>query len=90
VFRNTEFDRKLENDDLYLPQDEAVPGWTIPVPYTLVADDTMKTYATDLNKGSRKRVFNYRLSTARRIVENAYGLLASIFRIFRKPVEIKV
>ena len=38
VFRNTEFYRKLENNDLYLPQDEALPGRTIPVPYTLVAD----------------------------------------------------
>jgi hypothetical protein len=97
VFRNTEFYGKVENDDLYLPQDEALPGWTIPVPYTLVADDafpltrhTMKPYATDLNKGSPKRVFNYRISKARRIVENAFGLLASVFRIFRKPIEIKV
>jgi hypothetical protein len=97
VFRNTEFYRKLKNDDLYLPQDEALPGWTIPVPYTLVAEDafpltryTMKPYATDLNKGSPKRVFNYRLLRARRIVENAFGLLASVFRIFRKPIEIKV
>ena len=61
VFRNTEFYRKLENNDLYIPQDEALPGRTIPVPYTLVADDafpltihTMKPYATDLNKGPRK------------------------------------
>ena len=66
---------------------------TIPVPYALVADDafpltrhTMKPYATDLNKGSPKRVFNYRLSRARRIVENAFWLLVSLFRIFRKPI----
>jgi hypothetical protein len=85
VFRNTECYRKIENDDLYLP----LPGRTIPVPYTLVADDafpltrhTMKPYATDLNKGPLKRVFSYRLSRARRIVENAFGLLASVFRIF--------
>jgi hypothetical protein len=50
----------------------------------------MKPYATDLNKGSPKRVFNYRLSRARRIVENALGLLVAVFRIFRKPTEIKV
>jgi hypothetical protein len=40
LFKNTEFYRNLENDNLYLPQDEALPGRTIPVPYTLVADDT--------------------------------------------------
>jgi len=82
---------------LYLPQDETLPGRTIPVPYTLVACDafpltrhTMKSYATDFNKGSPKRDFNYRLSRTRRIVENAFGLLASVLRIFRKPIEIKV
>jgi hypothetical protein len=42
----------------------------------------MKPYATDLNKGSPKRVFNYRLARARRIVENALGLLVAVFRIF--------
>jgi hypothetical protein len=90
VFRNTEFYRQLEND-LYL-QDGALPGRIIPVPYTLVADDAfpltrhmIKPYTTDRNKGSPKRVLNYR-----RIVENAFGLLASVFRIFRKPTEIKV
>jgi hypothetical protein len=82
---------------LYLPPDEALHGRIIPVLYTLVADDafpltrhTMKPYATDLNNGSPKTVFNYRLSRARRIVENVFGLLASAFRIFRKPIEIKV
>jgi len=91
VFRNTEFYTKLENDDLYLPQDEALPGRKILVPYMPVADDAfpltrhiMKPYATVLNKGSLKRVFNYRLSRARRIVENAFGLLTSAFRIFQK------
>jgi hypothetical protein len=69
----------------------------IPVPYTLFADyafpltrHTMKPYATDLNKRSPKRVFNYRLSRAMLIVENTFGLLAYAFRIYRKPIEIKV
>jgi hypothetical protein len=34
VFRNTGFYRKFENKDLYLPQDEALPGRIIPVPYS--------------------------------------------------------
>lgn len=97
VFRYTQFYRKMENNELYLPREIALPGRKLPMPYTLVADDafalsthTMKPYTTDISKGSPKRIFNYRLSRARRIVENAFGILASVFRIFRKPLEIKV
>ncbi|GFT35194.1 DDE Tnp4 domain-containing protein [Trichonephila clavipes] len=33
-----------------------------------------------------KAIFNYRLSRARMCVENAFGIMASCFRIFRKPL----
>ncbi|XP_072378952.1 uncharacterized protein [Diabrotica undecimpunctata] len=36
------------------------------------------------------KIFNYRLSRARQCVECAFGILASRFRVFRKPFEIKV
>jgi hypothetical protein len=36
------------------------------------------------------KVFNYRLSRARKTVECSFGILASRFHVFRKPFEIKV
>lgn len=97
VFKNTSFYKKMENGSLNLPQHKPLPGRSQPVPYVLVADDAfpltdniMKPFKTDLNKGSPKRVYNYRLSRARRVVENSFGLLASVFRVFRKPIEVKV
>lgn len=97
VIKNTSFYKKLEKNELNLPENEPLPGRTLSLPYVLVADDAfpltkhiIKPYKTDLNKGSPKRVYNYRLFRARRIIENTFGLLSSVFRVFRKPIEIKV
>jgi hypothetical protein len=44
-----------------------------------LTESICKPYSTDLNVGSPKRVCNYRISRARKVVENAFGLLTSFF-----------
>lgn len=93
VFRNTSLFKKLAENELNLPEDEPLHDNEKPLPYVFLGDDAfplssymMKPYAGVHDKGSEKRVFNYRLSRARRVVENVFGILASVFRIFRKPM----
>lgn len=94
VFKNTNLYRKLESKALNIPAPcpLQVP-YELEVPYMLLGDKafslneyTMKPFEGTPEKGSIERIFNYRLSRARRVVENAFGIVSSVFRILRKPL----
>lgn len=92
VFRNTSFFKKLDNNKLMLPVEASVSSKNILLPYVIVADDAfplsshiMKPFPGVYEKGSLERIFNYRCSRARRVVENVFGIMSSVFRVCRKP-----
>lgn len=94
VFRNTLLFKKLQDNDLNIPLDAPLSQFrSMPVPYVIVADDAfaletniMKPYPGTHDKGSVRRIFNYRCSRARRVVENAFGIMSAVFRVLRKPM----
>lgn len=96
VFRSTQFYKKLIQNELQLPRPACLSEKNqAKIPYILVGDDAfaltenlMKPFPGAYPKGSLERVFNYRLSRARRIIENVFGLLSVVFRIFRKPIPL--
>ncbi|CAH1989260.1 unnamed protein product [Acanthoscelides obtectus] len=96
VFNACSLSNKLADNSLGIPTPRPLPGRTKPVPFVIVADDAfamksyiMKPYAFR-NLHGEQRIFNYRLSRARRIIENAFGLASARFRILRRPIELGV
>ena len=87
--------KALENGTLNLPKPKSLSADSSDIPYVCVGDDAfplttymMKPYhQKDLSPD--KRIFNYRLSRARRISENAFGILANRWRVFRKPFALQ-
>uniref|UniRef100_A0A3P9IWX4 DDE Tnp4 domain-containing protein n=1 Tax=Oryzias latipes TaxID=8090 RepID=A0A3P9IWX4_ORYLA len=65
------------------------------VNYVIVADEAfpLKPYLLRPYPGRRlptdKRIFNYRLSRARRISENAFGILSQRFRVFQRTLQVQ-
>lgn len=69
----------------------------IPTEGVFVADDAfplrtdiLKPYSRTGNLTETQKVFNYRLSRARRIVENAFGILTSRFRVYEKLIPLAI
>ncbi|XP_015375183.1 PREDICTED: uncharacterized protein LOC107169813 [Diuraphis noxia] len=78
IFADCSLKYAIENNKLNLPKDTV-----------FVADEAfpMKPYARR-NLTKEQKIFNYRLSRARRIVENAFGILTSRFRVYEKPISL--
>lgn len=67
------------------------------VPYFLIGDEAfplkeylLRPYPKKCGLNAKKKVFNMRLSKARKSVERAFGMMAQRFRIFRKPIQLKL
>lgn len=94
VFNRCNFAQAMDSNQLNLPQPSALPGRSLPLPYVLVADDAfairpnlLKPYA-QRGLSMVQRVFNYRLSHTRRVIENVFGIMSARFRVLRAPINL--
>ncbi|XP_018395102.1 PREDICTED: putative nuclease HARBI1 [Cyphomyrmex costatus] len=92
IFKASAFGQALENNELCIPDDCNLPDSNIGFPYYFVGDEAfpLKRYMMRPYPGTglslTQKIFNYRLSRARRVIENAFGILVNRWRIFRSTI----
>lgn len=95
IFERSALGRMFYNGAL-LPPPSKLPNSDLVLPHVFVGDDAFRLHPNMLKPYSRERairenskaIFNYRLCRARRTSENAFGLLAQVFRIFYTPINL--
>lgn len=86
----------LENCHTNLPPSSHIEGIVTDMPFVMLADDAyplmtylMKPYSRR-NLSHEEKIFNYRLSRARRCVECAFGIMTAKWRLLGKCIETNV
>jgi hypothetical protein len=83
--------------NLNLPTNKPLPGQVEDSPMVLIGDEAfaLKPYLLkpfprrQSHNNIRLDNYNYRLCRARRVVENAFGILTKKWRIYNRPIEVK-
>ncbi|XP_075530111.1 uncharacterized protein LOC142563442 [Dermacentor variabilis] len=96
TFKNSDFGHALSHGQLDIPSLGCLPGTSTNAPYAFIKDeafqmrkDFMRPFpARHLN--DNKRIFNYRLSRARRCVENAFSTTAARWRVLLRTMNLQL
>lgn len=96
IFNKSKIGLLVKNETIF-PPSKFLPHSNILQPDVIVGDEAfrlsehiMKPYSkTQMLEDPNKRKFNNRLSKARRVSENAFGIMCAIFRIFFTPINLK-
>ncbi|XP_017474590.1 PREDICTED: uncharacterized protein LOC108365139 [Rhagoletis zephyria] len=91
-FEARSFGQKLMDNVLSLPELEVFDEDQVQFPYYFAGDlglplrkKLMRPYP-GLAQNLQRRIFNYRLSRAHQVIENAFGILTARWQIFGKPI----
>lgn len=93
VFGSSEFGRRLLAGELGLPPPTELENGVL-LPYFIVGDAAFPLKENLMKPYPGKKIppieenFNYRLSRARRVIENAFGILVARWRILLAPLNL--
>lgn len=97
IFRDSTIGRKFFTQQMSLPKSKPLTVDGEPMPYVLVGDEAfqlteflLRPYPGKGGLNDDRNVFNYRLSRARRTIENTFGIIVSQWRILKRPMNSNI
>ncbi|XP_044588533.1 putative nuclease HARBI1 [Cotesia glomerata] len=97
IFRDSAMGRKFRNNEMNIPKPDLLTVDGLPQPYVLVGDEAfqltnylLRPYPGRSGLNMERSIYNYRLSRARRTIENSFGIIVSLWRILKKPIDATV
>lgn len=96
IFKNSNFGKRLRNNELQFPSSKSLPGSKDVLPHVIIGDEAfplctnlMRPYSREAAQGDEeKKIYNYRLSRARNVSENSFGILVRKFRLFEHRISL--
>lgn len=95
IFKESTFWQKLNDGSLNIPKPRPLHGnMEKDLPFVLIGDEAFPLSKNLLRPfggthlDDKKKIYNYRLSRARRYVECAFGILANKWRILHRPLDV--
>lgn len=98
IFEASNMGKRFETQMMNVPEPKNLPGQNEPSPHVIIGDEAfaLKPYLLrpfpyrQSRSDISKEKYNFRLCRARRVVENAFGILSQKWRLFYRPMETKV
>lgn len=96
VIEYTEFYQKLKNNELNLATPSKPKSSSKTLPYVFLKDEVFalrENFLKPFRQGElniERKIYNYRVSRARRVIENVFGILANRFHIFHTSMNISL
>lgn len=94
IWESSDFNSRLQSNTLNIPKDYNVHGTKYKLPYVFIGDKSfplrnnlLRPFALRILPYDEK-VFNYRLTRARRVFDNAFSILTNRFQCFHRPIAL--
>lgn len=96
IFSQCALGKELKNGTLGIPLTRPLPGGSEPVPHVIVGDEAfplqtnlMRPFPGKDQPDEMRRLYNYRLCSARRTIEMTFGNLASKWEIYQRRIGLQ-